>query len=483
MASLRTVDELLPELFDFLRIPSISSGDGDPAELLRAAEWICARVREAGGQAEVVQTRLNPLAVGTVRCGRPDAPHVLLYGHYDVQTVAPLGDWLSPPFDPTVRDGYVYARGASDDKGNFHALLAPMLDLARAGELPVDVTVVADGEEEIGGHSVVDWLDATQTRFDAAVVFDSGFVAPGRPAITTGTRGIAQGHAHIRTGRRDVHSGIYGGAALNAAHVAADLIAATVARDGHLPAGLEADAATPSPSECDSWATLPDGAEELAAAGIAPTDARAVAEYYERTLARPTFDVNALTCRDASQRRTIIPCEAEIAFSLRIAYGQRSSAVWRALEEHWRALTPPGATLELTLQAESDASWFDPALPALSLARRAIESATGAACALLRTGGAIPLLPALQRHGVPTILSGVALPEDDIHAPNERLGLDRYALGLRMGAEILRAFRDLPRVPPTRGATGLDARLDEAVEETFPASDPPSTWAGPPDAD
>src|SRR5918994_1051275 len=144
MPVLRSRDALLTELFEFLRIPSISSGDGDPADLRRAAEWVCARVRDAGGEAHIVDDYLNPLDVGTIRCGRPDAPHVLVYGHYDVQTV-----------------------------------------------VPVDVTVVSDGEEEIGGDSVVRWLDDTGARYDAAIVFDGGFVAPGRPALTTGTRGIA----------------------------------------------------------------------------------------------------------------------------------------------------------------------------------------------------------------------------------------------------------------------------------------------------
>jgi acetylornithine deacetylase/succinyl-diaminopimelate desuccinylase-like protein len=474
MPPLRSRDDLLTELYDFLRIPSISSGDGDAADLRRAAEWVCARVRDAGGRADVVETSLHPLAVGTIRCGRPDAPRVLIYGHYDVQTVAPLEAWDSPPFEPEIRDGYLYARGASDDKGNFHALLAPLVDLARAGQLPVDVTVVSDGEEEIGGDSVVRWLDSTATRFDAAIVFDGGFVAPGRPALTTGTRGIVQGRAVVRTGKRDVHSGVYGGAALNAAHVAADMIAATHARDGQLIPALEAGAAPPSPDERASWATLPTGEQELRQAGIAPSDPGAVAAYYERTLARPTFDVNAITCRDASQRRTIIPCEAEIALSLRVAYGQDAVAVWRALEAHWQSIVPEGATVELTLFTSSDPSWFDPALPALALARRAIEESTGADCALLRTGGAIPLLPALQRHGIPAILSGVALPEDDIHAPNERLGLDRYELGTRMGAAILLALGALPSPAAANRGADLEAKLDEALEETFPASDPPA---------
>jgi acetylornithine deacetylase/succinyl-diaminopimelate desuccinylase-like protein len=480
VTSLRSTDELLAELFEFLRIPSVSSGDGDPADLRRAAEWLCARIREAGGAAAVQPTVRNPLAVGTIVCDRPDAPHVLVYGHYDVQTVAPLADWESPPFEPEVRDGYIYARGASDDKGNFHAVLAPLLDMARAGELPVDVTIVCDGEEEIGGDSVARWLEATPTRYDACVVFDGAFVAPGRPALTTGTRGIVQGHARIRTGRRDVHSGLYGGAGLNAAHVAAALIAGTMARDGSLPEALEAGTAPPSPAERESWGTLPDGAAELRDAGIAALDGGAAAAYYERTLARPTFDVNAVTCRDASQRRTIIPVEADVSFSLRVAYGQDPAAVWQALERHWGELTPPGASVDLALHAAAGPSWFDPALPALALARAAIEEATGAECALVRTGGAIPLLPALERRGIPAVLTGVALPEDNVHAPNERLGLDRYELGVRMGAAILRALGDLPRANGEE-REHREERLDDAIEQTFPASDPISTWRGEPD--
>ncbi len=439
----RTTPELLDELFDFIRIPSISSGDGDDADLRRAAEWVCARVRDAGGEAAVVDTARNPLAVGRLRSGRADAPQLLLYGHYDVQTVHPLSAWESPPFEPVIRDGYIYARGASDDKGNFHCLLAAACDLAREGSLACDITIVSDGEEEIGGDSVVRWLDASSDRFDAAVVFDGGMVAAGWPQLTIGVRGVVTGQMRVSTGARDVHSGIYGGAALNAAHVLATLIEGTRARDGLLPASLRADVRDPSPAEVASWATLPSGAAELAAAGIAPLDDGAVGDYYRRTFALPTFDVNAITCRDAAQHRTIIPHEATAAISLRLVPDQDAARAFANFEAHLRGLLPAGATLELVRWGASSGCAYDPSLPALTIARRVLAEAFSHDCAVARTGGAIPLVSALHRHGVPTVLSGVALPEDNIHAPNERLLLSNYEAGVRAARSLLTALAGL----------------------------------------
>jgi acetylornithine deacetylase/succinyl-diaminopimelate desuccinylase-like protein len=441
----RTTAELLEELFEFIRIPSISSGDGDDADLLRAAEWVCARVIDAGGIAGIVETQKNPLAVGTITCGRVGAPHLLVYGHYDVQTVAPLEAWDSPPFQPEVRDGYLYARGASDDKGNFHCLLASLVDLAREGELDCDVTVVSDGEEEIGGDSVVRWLDAQEARYDAAVVFDSALVSEGWPLLTIGVRGVITGRVRVVTGVRDVHSGLYGGAALNAAHVLATLIEGTRARNGLIPEALRADVREPSPEEVASWATLPPGEGELAVGGIAPLDPDAARDFYRRTFALPTFDVNAITCRDASQHRTIIPCEATAAISLRLVPDQTVEKVWAALVEHFNGLAPEGATIELERWGASAGCAFDPSLPPLQIARRVLAEAFGHECAVARTGGAIPLVSALHRHGVPTILSGVAMVDDNVHAPNERIKLSNYEAGVR-AARLL--FRELAVLSP-----------------------------------
>lgn len=397
------------------------------------------RIVAAGGNAGLIETPRNPLVVGELRAERPDAPRLLLYGHYDVQTVAPLDAWTTPPFEPTIRDGALYARGASDDKGNFHALLAAGVDLARAGELPVHITVLADGEEEIGGHSATDWIDEQPDgAFDAAVVFDAGFIAPGRPAIEVGVRGVITALVTVTTGTRDAHSGLYGGAGLNAAHVLTTMLGALMpGPDGRLPEPLMAGVAPPSEAERSGWTDLPHGREELAIAGIAPIDQRAADEFHLRTTAMPTFDVNAITCRDAAQNRTIIPSEASAAISLRLVGGQDPDAIWAATQDLLADAAPAGAEVVCTLRGMSAGASFDPDLPAIRIAREAIEEATGMPCAIGRSGGAIPLVSALAAKGVPTILSGCALPSDRIHAPDEHLQLDQYALGVAMARALL----------------------------------------------
>src|SRR3954468_23389629 len=187
----RMDQRLLDDLLDWLRIPSISTGGGDPADIERAAQWARDKVLEAGGEAELVRIGDgNPVVVGELRAARDDAPTVLIYGHYDVQGEGDLGLWDSPPFEPEVRDGRVYARGAADDKGNFWPLLHAACALARAGELPVNVRVAVEGEEEAGGQSVAAWLAQDERGADAAIVYDSGMVDPDTPAITVGLRGV-----------------------------------------------------------------------------------------------------------------------------------------------------------------------------------------------------------------------------------------------------------------------------------------------------
>src|ERR671910_1975303 len=207
------------ELEEWLRIPSVSTGGGDADALGRACDWVLERIEAAGGSAErVVIDGSNPMAVGELRAARPGAPTVLSYGHYDVQDPGPLDAWESPPFQPTERDGRLYARGAADDKGNFLPLLHVACELARAGELPVNVRFLVEGEEEVGSESILRYLRDEPPRVDAAIVFDSLMADERTPAINTGARGLVQGPVEVRTGRRDLHSGLYGGGLLKATH-------------------------------------------------------------------------------------------------------------------------------------------------------------------------------------------------------------------------------------------------------------------------
>src|SRR5688500_6095909 len=211
--------QLLDELLEYLRIPSISSGGGDPADLMAAAEWLRDKITRSGGEATIETDLGNPLVVGELQASVPDAPTILIYGHYDVQSADPVDAWTTPPFDPQIRDGRIYARGASDDKGNFYPVLYAACELAMKDELPVNVRCLIEGEEEVGGTSALDWLAADERGADAAVVFDSDMLDAKTPAITLGVRGIIAFAVDIRVAVRDLHSGMYGGVALNAAHV------------------------------------------------------------------------------------------------------------------------------------------------------------------------------------------------------------------------------------------------------------------------
>jgi acetylornithine deacetylase/succinyl-diaminopimelate desuccinylase-like protein len=410
-------DTLLDELCDWLRIPSISSGGGDPADLLRAAEWACS--------------------------SRADAPTVLIYGHYDVQSPDPCDLWTHDPFDPVVRDGRLYARGASDDKGNFLPLLHVACELARSGDLPVHVRVLLEGEEEVGGSNVLRYVEQDERGADCALVFDGSMIGEDRPALNIAVRGTVMAHLRVRTASRDLHSGIYGGAALNAAHVLMQMLAHVLAGpDGRLREELRAGLRPPDPAEVASWAALPDGAAVLAAAGARELVPGAAEEFYERSWADASLDVNGIVSGDAVQRRTIIPCTASARLTMRVALDQSGEEIAAALERSLRAAAPPGAEIELDVEPGQPAG-FDAADPVLALARDAIGRAAGAQPLLVRTGGSIPILGGLADRGIPTVLSGFALDADGIHGPDESYRLESLALGERAARELYAALATL----------------------------------------
>ncbi|MEO8688645.1 MAG: M20/M25/M40 family metallo-hydrolase [Solirubrobacteraceae bacterium] len=435
------MSELLDQLVDWLRIPSISTGGGDPADLERAAEWAAAHVRRAGGEAELVRIGAgNPLAVGELKANRPDAPTVLIYGHYDVQGAGDLGAWTSAPFEPEVRDGRLYARGAADDKGNFWPLLSAACSLAAAGELPVHVRVVVEGEEEAGSESVAEWIRADERGADAAIVFDSGMVDERTPAITVGLRGLAMAQIEVRTGARDLHSGIYGGTALNALHVLHRMLAEVVpGPDGAVRAELRAGVLPPAEAERISWERLPPGTQVLSEVGGRPAYPGAEEEYYQRNGADTSIEINEIV---GGEPRTLVPALARATVSVRLAPGQRAAEIGPVLERLLRDAAPGGADVELAWQL-ADPSLFEPDLPALVLAAQALERATGTAPALVRSGGSIPVVAEFAAREIPTIVSGFTLPDDAFHAPDESFLVENLELGERAARALLTALAAL----------------------------------------
>jgi acetylornithine deacetylase/succinyl-diaminopimelate desuccinylase-like protein len=440
--------EWIEELDELLRIPSVSADPDLVDEVVRAAEWVRNFIRAAGGEAELVATENHPLVIGEFRAseGADGAPTVIAYGHFDVQPAAPLDLWESPPFEPTVRDGWLYARGVADDKGQLYILLKAAALLAAEGELPVNVRFTCDGEEESGGHAIIDFLEADQRGGDACVIFDGNMLAPGKPAFFVATRGIAYFHIRVRTGERDLHSGVFGGAALNASHVLLQVLSAVLPQDGTVPEPLRAGIVRPSDEEIESWSALEPGSEALAAQGARPADPRAAEDFYLRTCVEPAVDVHGVSGGEPHLQKTVIGVEAEANVSIRLVPGQDDKAIAAEMEGLMREAAPEGAEVEIDLIASAPAALVRPDDPAITLGQDAFERVIGARPLLIRIGGSLPVMAALESKQVPTILTGFDLPEGNIHSPNERFRVDHIALGVETAKEL---FRSLGALAPS----------------------------------
>jgi acetylornithine deacetylase/succinyl-diaminopimelate desuccinylase-like protein len=432
---------LLEELSAWLRIPSVSADPLHDQDVRAAGAWICDLVTAAGGTCELVETGGHPLAIGELRASpeHAAAPTVLLYGHFDVQPAGDLALWSSPPFAPEVRDGWLHGRGVADDKGQLYLLLKAATQLASEGALPVNVRIACDGEEETGGHSIVDFLESDERGADACVIFDANMVAPDVPVFYVGTRGLVYFHVRVRTGAKDLHSGVFGGAALNAAHVLVGLLAGL----SGTPEPLRGGAIPPTEAELESWRQLPAGADVLAGEGARPADGAAAEEFYRRTLASAALDVHGVAGGEAELQKTVLPVESHANLSVRLAPGQDVDEIATALERLLRASVPDGVELEVERWGSSPAGLVPPDSPAIELASRAFERVLGRRPLLARTGGTLPIVPALADRGIPAILTGFDVPGGNIHSPDERL-LARYVpLGISAARELLTAFQEL----------------------------------------
>ena len=435
----------LDELSQFIAIPSVSA-DADRADDVRAAgEWVCDFIRRAGGDSELRDWDGHPLALGEIGASSGDsAPTVICYGHFDVQPPAPVELWQSDPFEATLRDGRLYARGIADDKGQLYMLLKAAEQLAREEALPVNIRFCCDGEEETGGHSIVDFLAADERGGDACVIFDSAMQKPGMPVFNIATKGLIYFHIRVRTGERDLHSGVFGGAALNALHALVRALDAVIAKDGRLPEPLRAGIIEPTAVELESWAELGSGAEELAGQGARPMDAGATEEFYRRTFGEPTLEVNGIEGGSPQLQKTVLPVEADANVSMRLAAGQDPNHIAVEFERLLREAAPDGAELEVTRWSSAPAGLVDPNSPVIQVGLDAFERALGTRPLLVRTGGTLPILPALADKGIATIVTGFAVPDSNIHSPNENLIADYLPLGVSAARELYQAFAALP---------------------------------------
>ncbi len=433
------------ELAEWLRIRSVSAEPARAGDVRDAGQWVCQLLRDAGGEAELIDWDGQPLAIGELGASRDagSAPTVLCYGHFDVQPEDPLDLWESSPFEPEIRGEHVYARGVADDKGQLYMLLAGARELAAAGELPVNVRFTCDGEEETGGNSIIEFLEQDQRGADAAVIFDSGMIARDLPAFNVATRGLIYYHVNLRTGERDLHSGIYGGAALNAAHALVQTLSAVMAGNGRLAEPLRQGLQPPTSEELEGWRALPTGAHELASQGARPKDGNAAEEFYLRTFAEPALDINGVQSGSPQLQKTVLPVHAAANVSIRLAPGQDPDEIAQNFERLLRDAAPHEADLELELLSSAAPGLVPPDSAAVQLGLAAFERAVGTRPALIRSGGTLPIVPALSHRGIPTIITGFSLPDANIHSPNERMLVDYIPLGIASARALLQEFSAL----------------------------------------
>jgi acetylornithine deacetylase/succinyl-diaminopimelate desuccinylase-like protein len=435
------------ELAEFIRIPSVSADPSHREHVKQAGEWVCDFIRsKCGGTAELTPFGEKELALGEIPAsnGAKEAPTVLVYGHFDVQPPAPLDLWESDPFELTIRDDWAYARGITDDKGQVWILLKAAQRLVEQNALPVNLRFACDGEEEIGGTTIVDWIRSDDVRADAGVIFDGGMLRVDVPMFSLSTRGLIAFDVKVTTGDRDLHSGMYGGAALNAIHVLMSALSAvTAGPNGLLPESLRQGIVPPTAQELENWKALPPGAEELALQGARPLDPNAAEQFNIRTMAEPSADVNGIIGGKPGVRNTTLSVQAAGEITVRLAPGQDVNTIGHAVEKLMRDAAPDGADLDIKW-AGVPAGLVRPDAPAVQLGADAFEQVLGVRPLLVRSGGTLPIVPALAEAGIPTVLTGFGLPESNVHSPNEKFLVRYFAQGIDTAAAVFTKFGELP---------------------------------------
>lgn len=434
---------MLRELCELLSIPSVSTLPTHDADCRRAAEWVGRDLTRLGcHDVQYLGSETHPVVWGRGP-DVPGAPTLLIYGHYDVQPPDPLNEWTSPPFEPTVRDGRLYARGAADDKGQVFCLLRAIEAVGHSP--PVNFRFLIEGEEEYGGRVLFDLLrrEPERTRADVALVADMAYAAPGWPAVYTTLRGMCYAEISVRTARSDLHSGEYGGAAPNAHEELCRLLSRLKGPDGRINIpGLYDAVKPPTAAEKALWRRLPFREREFLTRRV---QAKALTGLKRRTVlerlwALPTFEIHGISGGFTGVgAKTVIPAEATAKVSLRLVPNQRMKAVQRQLAAAVRRLAPAYVTASVRFLHGADPAVVKTDHPAFGLLDQAFRDVVGRGTVAIRAGGSIPVVPALGRGGAPVLLTGIGLPDDRLHAPNEKLDLQQLWDGIR----VFRRFFEL----------------------------------------
>jgi len=426
MAVTPHLERFTEELFEFLRIPSVSASSAHAGHTRKAASWVVESLTRAGLEAELVETPGHPIAIGEWRGAGPDAPTLLVYGHYDVQPAEPLDLWTSPPFEPTLRDGRIHARGAADDKGQvFLHLKALELLLAGGRPLPVNVIVLIEGEEEIASPNLLPFLEAHRDRLraDAVLISDSAMFAPGVPSLLFSLRGLAYFELRVRGTGGDLHSGAYGGAVPNAATELAHLLASLHASDGRIAIPGFYDAVCDWDDETRSGiSSLPFNEQRfLDETGARSLHGEAGFSTLERLWIRPTCEVNGIVSGYGGEgAKTVLPATAMAKVSFRLVPDQDPGEVGKLFAAHLERVARPGISVEL-VSLHGGRPWrAHPAGRFFEAAQGALEEVYGRAPVLTGEGGSIPIVDEFESTlGARAVLMGFALPGANMHAPNE----------------------------------------------------------------
>src|SRR6476620_2123477 len=438
-------DRFLEELKTFLRIPSISTLPEHRGDIDRAAGFVADSLRSAGLEnVEIIPTGKHPLVYADWMHA-PGKLTVLCYGHYDVQPPDPLEQWVSPPFEPTIRDGNLYARGSADDKGQMYMHVKAVETLrAVNGTLPVNVKFLIEGEEEVGGESIASYVAGNKEKLkaDVALVSDTEMYAPGMPTLCTGLRGLIYLEVEAIGPMRDLHSGLFGGAAPNAVFGLIELLAkAKNARGVIQIPGIYEDVEPPAPAEKESWAQLPFDEKEFLKTKVGSTKLTGEPGYtvLERIWSRPTFEVHGIAGGfTGAGSKTVIPAKATAKGSIRVVPRQDPEKVIAGFRKFIEKNTPKGMKMELRVLGSGPAVMVNPDHPAIQVAAKAFSDILEKPTVFIRSGGSIPIVGDFATHlGIPTVLMGFGLPDDGLHSPNEKYRVDNYYKGIMTIAHFL----------------------------------------------